>query len=326
MRKTKITAVHNYTPGRIVTNEELSLKYGTLTAQQIFEKTGIRERRWSDDKTALNMAVTCIDQLLEKTNTNRSEIDMLIIGTLTPDFFFPSTAVACIKQLGLNNAYGFDVVAACPSSLYGIDIANGKIKLGECKKIIVCGVDRMSKTINAFEHKTGVLFGDAAAAILLEATTGDEQGVNSCSSRVVADNLEDVYFRTPFSSNDWSEEKFNLQGGNVYKNGVSLTVRIINEFLSKNSLSISDFDYIVPHQANINMIHQVAKHLSVPMGKFLMNIEYFGNTGGASVLLSLSQHIAKGILKKGDRVLLVSFGAGLHTCCCRYVSIDITIT
>lgn len=310
MRKTKITGVHSYTPDRIVTNEELSLKYGTLTAQQIFEKTGIKERRWSDDKTALDMAIICIDQLLEKTNTTRSEVDMLIIGTLTPDFFFPSTAVACIKELRLSNAYGFDVVAACPSSLYGIDIANGKIRLGESKKIIVCGVDRMSKTTNAFEHKTGVLFGDAAAAVLLEATTENEQGVNFCSSRVVADNLEDVYFKTPFSSTNWSEEKFNLQGGNVYKNGVGLTVKIINEFLEKNSLDVSDFDHIIPHQANINMIRQVAQHLHVPMEKFLMNIEKFGNTGGASVLLSLSQHIANGTLKKGNRVLLVSFGAG----------------
>lgn len=310
MRKTKITGVHSYTPDRIVTNEILSLQYGTLTEQQIFEKTGIRERRWSDDKTAVDMAVICINELLEKTSTGRSEIDMLIIGTLTPDYFFPSTAVACIKQLGLSNAYGFDVVAACPSSLYGLDIANGKIKLGESKKIIVCGVDRMSKTINSFEHKTGVLFGDAAAAILLEATTENEQGLNSCSSRVVADNLEDVYFRTPFSSNNWSEEKFNLQGGNVYKNGVGLTVRIINEFLEKNSLSISDFDYIVPHQANINMIHEVAQLLHVSMEKFLMNIEKFGNTGGASVLLSLSHHLMDGTLKKGDRILLVSFGAG----------------
>lgn len=310
MKKAKITGVHSYTPDRIVTNEELALKYGTLTSEQIFEKTGIKERRWSDEKTAVDMAVICINELLEKTNTNRSEIDLLIIGTLTPDFFFPSTSVACIKQLGLNNAYGFDVVAACPSSLYGLDIANGKIKLDENKKVIVCGVDRMSKTTNVFEHKTGVLFGDAAATILLEATTENEQGVNSCACRVVADNLEDVYFRTPFSSNDWGEEKFNLQGGNVYKNGVGLTVQIINEFLERNSLNISDFDYIIPHQANINMIHQVSQQLGVPMERFLMNIEKFGNTGGASVLLSLSQHVEAGILKKGDRVLLVSFGAG----------------
>jgi 3-oxoacyl-[acyl-carrier-protein] synthase-3 len=308
--KAKITGIAHYVPGRVVNNVELSERYSTITSERILAKTGIKERRYSDDLTSADMATKSIEKLLEKTGTRADEIDCIIVGTLTPDYFFPSTAVVVIKNVKAVNAFGFDTVAACPSFLYGLEQAQMMIQVGKAKKIIVCGTDRMSKTINAFEHKTGVLFGDAAASVLVEVCTDTEKGINTCLSKVVADDLDDLYFRTPFNSEDYSTEKFNLAGRQVYKNGVGLTAQTINDFLKKNGLTVSDFKYIIPHQANINMLRDIAEQINAPFEMFLTNIEFNGNTAGASVPLCFSQNVDLEIIQKGDRLLLVSFGAG----------------
>jgi 3-oxoacyl-[acyl-carrier-protein] synthase-3 len=308
--KAKITGIAHYIPDRIVNNQELEERYGTITADKIFAKTGILERRYSDDLTAADMATKSVEKLLEKTSTQPQEIDCLIVGTLTPDYFFPSTAVVVIKNIKAVNAFGYDTVAACPSFLFGVEQAAMMIESGKAKKVIVGGTDRMTKTIDAFHHKTGVLFGDAAASVLIETCEDGEQGINSCFSRVIADNLEDVYFKTPFTSEKWADEKFELDGQKVYHHGVELTVQVINEFLEKESLTLNDFKYIVPHQANMRMLEEIANRLNVPMDMILTNLETMGNTAGASVPLCLSQKVDEGIVRKGDRLLLVSFGAG----------------
>lgn len=308
--KAKISAIAHYVPEKVINNVGLSERYGTITPERILSKTGIKERRYSDNLTSAGMATRSVEKLLEKTRTSAKEIDCIIVGTLTPDYFFPSTAVVVIKNIGAVNAYGFDTVAACPSFLFALEQAQMMIQVGKAKKIIVCGTDRMSKTVNSFEHKTGVLFGDAAASILIEACSEEEKGINTCYSKVVADDLEDVYFRTPFNSNDWVGERFELDGGKVYRHGVSLTAKTIKEFLQKNSLILADFKYIIPHQANMNMLKDIAKILDVPFQMFLTNLETMGNTAGASVPLCFSQKVEKGIVQKGDRLLLVSFGAG----------------
>ncbi|HRH23955.1 MAG TPA: 3-oxoacyl-ACP synthase, partial [Candidatus Magasanikbacteria bacterium] len=157
--KAKITAIAHYIPEKVVNNIELSERYSTITPDRILGKTGIKERRYSNDLTSAGMATKSVEKLLEKTGTRADQIDCIIVGTSTPDYFFPSTAVVVIKNIKAVNAFGFDAVAACPSFLFGLEQAQMMIQVGKAKKIIVCGTDRMSKTINAFEHKTGVLFG-----------------------------------------------------------------------------------------------------------------------------------------------------------------------
>lgn len=308
--KAKITGTAHYVPDRVVNNEELSERYGTITPDRILMKTGMHERRYSDDLTSAKMASKSVERLLEKTGTRADEIDCIIVGTLTPDYFFPSNAAVVIKKVGAINAFGYDISAACSSFLYGMEQAQMMIQVGKAKKIIVCGTDRMSKTINAFEHKTGVLFGDAAACVLIEPCSDEEQGINACWSKVDADDLEDVYYKTPFNSDNYANEKFELDGHKVYANGTGLSGPFIKEFLQKNSLSITDFKYIVPHQANMNMLDDIAEQLDVPLSMFLTNLEMMGNTAGASVPLCLSQKVEEGVIQKGDRLLLVSFGAG----------------
>lgn len=308
--KAKITGTAHYIPTKVVNNVELSDRYKTITPDRILIKTGIQERRYSDDLTSAGMAIKSVQSLLEKTGTRAEDIDCIIIGTLTPDYFFPSNAAIVIKKTEALNAFGYDISAACSSFLFGVEQAQMMIQVGKAKKVIVCGTDRMSKTINAFEHKTGVLFGDAAACVLIESCSDEEQGINTCCSKLDADNLEDVYYKTPFNSDYWADEKFNLDGHRVYEHGVGYTAPFIKEFLQKNALTLADFKYIVPHQANMNMLEEIAEQLDAPLSMFLTNLEMMGNTAGASVPLCLSQKVEEGIIQKGDRLLLVSFGAG----------------
>lgn len=307
----KIVRMAHYLPHCIVDNEEILKRYPEAGAQEkIFKKTGIKERRYSEFLTTADMATKSAIALLEKTEISASEIDCVIVGTSTPDYFFPPTAPVVIGRIKAVNASGFDINAACPSFLVAVEQAVMKIALGNSKNIIVCGVDRMSKALNLSDYKTGLLFGDASCSALLSARSDHENGINHCYSKVVADNLEDIYFKTPFFSNDWPNEKFKMDGKKVYQRGIELTVKAVREFLNKYSLSLDGYKFIIPHQSNVRIIEKIAKQLKCSMDKFLTNIETVGNTASASVPLCLSQKIDEGIVKKGDRLLLVSYGAG----------------
>lgn len=309
--KTEITGIAHYLPPYVVDNLEISERYPKGgSPEDIFGKTGIKKRRYSKDLTTGQMAIESVKALFEKTQTKASEIDVVIVGTLSPDYYYPATAAVLINKIEAVNAYGFDVINACPSFLNALMLADVMIRSGESKKIVVCGADRMSTTLNAFDYKTGLLFGDGAASVLLEPSLNRLSGINDCAVKVVPGFTEDVYYRTPFSSKDYSNEKFELDGQKVYKHGVSLTVDFVREFLEKHSLTLKDFKYVIPHQANMRMIREIAEKLQAPIEKFLVNIEHVGNTAGASVPLCLSEKVDEGIVQKGDRLLLVSFGAG----------------
>lgn len=319
--KIRIAGIAHYLPDRIVTNEEISQKYQKAgTPEQIFEKTGILERRYSDGLTTGDMATIAVRQLLEKTGTHPGAITAIFVGTLTQDRFFAtdatdksqfgelSTAHLVIQNLGLKHAMGADIINACPSFLTALHVGN--CLASHNKKVIVVGADRMSKTLNAFDYKTGVLFGDGAAAVLLE-VSDDQSSIVGTHQRTITENLNDVYYKSPFGvDGDWSDEKFEIEGQRVYKHGVSLTVQVIREYLAKASIWIFDFDYIVPHQANMRMLREIAAQLEFPIERMLTNLDKVGNTAGASVPLCLSQKIDEGIVSKGNRLLLVSFGAG----------------
>ena len=309
--KAKITGIGHYLPNRVINNKFLSENY-EITEEDIFRKTGIKERLYVDENvTTSDIVCSAIDDLLKNTSKSIEEIDCIIVGTLTPDYFFPSTAVCAINQLKAKNAWGFDLSAACSGFCYGLATATAMIQQGTLRNVIVCGADRMSSTLNSFDYKTAVLFGDGAGAVLVEAANDDDDYVikgNLC--KVEADNLEDVYFKTPFNTKDWSHEKFELDGGKVYRSGVKFMATIIQQYLNENSLSFDDFDHIIPHQSNMNMLNDTAKELQIDIDKFKINIEKVGNTGGASIPICLSESIKNGEVKKGDRLLLVSFGAG----------------
>lgn len=306
----KITGVGHYLPERVVGNEELSEKYG-LPVSEIIRKTGIQTRRYVTDETTGDLVTLAIRDLLSRSTVTVEEIDCLIVGTLTPDHFFPSTAVSAINSLGAKNAWGFDLSAACSGFTYGLSVAAAMVGQGNARNIIVCGADRMSKTLNNFDYRTAVLFGDGAGAVLVQAAVKEEPGIIGSCNRVEADNLDDVFYKTPFNSIDWPAEKFELDGGRVYRSGVTLTIAEVQHYLAKNGLTLKDIDHIIPHQSNLNMINDTAKGLGLgAIEKFRVNIVDIGNTGGASIAICLSQNVQNGIISFGDRVLLAGFGAG----------------
>lgn len=309
-RFSKITSIGHYLPELIVDNKKLQERFH-LDELSIFKRTGIQERRYASIETATSdLVCEAIKQLLLNSDKKIEEIDCIIVGTLTPDYFFPSTAVSAINKLGATKAWGFDLSAACSGFCYGLDIASSLIEVGKINNAIVCGAEKMSATLNNFDYKTGILFGDGAGAVLLEATDDKSLSIQGSLCKVEADDMNDVYFKTPFNTKDWSTEKFELAGHKVYKNGVSLTIETIQGYLTSKSLSISEFDYVVPHQANMRMLVEIAKGLSLELSSFLINIEKTGNTGGASIPICLSQYYKQGKIKKGDRILLCSFGSG----------------
>lgn len=309
--KAKITGVGHYLPNKVIDNKTLSGGY-EISEEYILKRTGIKERRYVEDKTVTTSDLVCnaINDLLKNCSKSIEEIDCIIVGTLTPDYFFPSTAVCAINQLKAKKAWGFDLSAACSGFCYGLVTATAMIQQGTLRNVIVCGADKMSSTLNSFDYKTAVLFGDGAGAVLLEATEDDESVIKGNLCIVEADNLEDVYFKTPFNTTDWGQEKFELQGGKVYRSGVEFMANAIRKYLRENSLTFNDFDHIIPHQSNMNMLTDTAKRLRIDISKFKINIENVGNTGGASIPICLSQYVKNGEIKKGDRLLLASFGAG----------------
>lgn len=314
--KVAITATGHFVPETVITNKGLSNNY-PISEKDILAKTGIYERRKVTNMNTSQIIILAIKDLLTKSSMNIGDIDCIIVGTLSPDYFFPSTAVNVINNINAKNAWGFDISAACSGFCYSLSIAEDMIKSGTIKNAIVCGAETWTKMLNSFEYKTAVLCGDGAGAVLLEASN-DDSGINGKLNAVKADNLEveNVYYKTPFNTNNWSKEKFELNGGAVYRGGVEHMTNHILQYLEKNSLSFDDFNYIIPHQSNLNMLKEIAKELKLSIEKFKINIEYLGNTGAATIPICLSQFLHdKKInpserLIKGDRVMLVSFGAG----------------
>jgi len=310
MRKARITDVGHYLPERVVGNDELSARYG-ISVEDIVKKTGIKTRRYVEDESTADLVTLACRDLFSRSSVAVDEIDCVIVGTLTPDHFFPSTAVSSINRLGAKNAWGFDLSAACSGFTYGLTVAAGMVEQGSARSVIVCGADRMSKTLNSFDYRTALLFGDGAGVVLVQATDENSNVINGSKNSVVADNLDDVFYKTPFSSTDWASEKFELEGGRVYRAGVGLTIREVQAYLQSRKLKIDDFSHIIPHQSNLNMIRETAAGLGPEaVDRFGVNIRDVGNTGGASIPICLSQFVKNGQIEQGDRVMLAGFGAG----------------
>lgn len=311
MFNAKVTGVGHYIPHRRVNNEEVAGRYGISVEFIDSKETGIQIRHYVDDETTTDIVAKAIDNLLEKGLVAVEDIGCIIVGTLTPDNFFPSTAVGAINRVGAVNAWGFDLSAACSGFSYGFSIATSMIQQGTTRNVIVCGADRMSKTINNFDYKTGVLFGDGAGAVLIEATNETRFVVKGSLNQVIADNLNDVFYKTPFSASNWPSEKFELQGGNVYRSGVAHTANAIQKYLKSKTLTLDNFEHIIPHQSNLSMIRDIAELIGPgSLEKFRINIDRVGNTGGASIAICLSEFVQNGTIKRGDRILMAGFGAG----------------
>jgi 3-oxoacyl-[acyl-carrier-protein] synthase-3 len=311
-----ITGVGGYVPDYILNNEELSRMVDT-NDEWIMTRVGIKERHILTEEGlgTSYMARKAAKQLLKKTGVDPDSIDALIVTTSTADYQFPSTASIVLGKLGLNNAMAFDFWAACCGFLYTLDVASSMIQSGKYKKIIVIGADKMSSVVDYTDRQTCPLFGDGAAAVLLEATEEENIGVMDSYLRTDGKGLPFLHLKAGGSVSPAShftvDHRLHFlyqEGRTVFRYAVTSMSDDCALIAERNNLNADNIRYVVPHQANIRIIEAVAKRLELSMDKVMLNIEHFGNTSAATIPLALWEYEDR--LKKGDNLILTAFGAG----------------
>lgn len=311
-----ITGIGGYVPDYVLGNEELSRMVDT-SDEWIMARVGIKERRILTEEGlgTSYMARKAAKQLLQKTDVDPNSIDALIVTTTTPDYKFPSTASIVIGKLGLQNAFGFDFSAACCGFLYTLDVASTMIQSGRYKKIIVIAADKMSSVVDYTDRQTCVLFGDGAAAVLVEATTEQNVGVQNSFLRTDGDGLPFLHMKAGGSvcppshfTVDHHLHYLYQEGRTVFRYAVTNMSSDVAQIMKINNLSAADVNWVVPHEANLRIIEAVAKRANLPLEKVLINIEHYGNTSAATIPLALWDFESK--LKKGDNMIFTAFGAG----------------
>lgn len=313
-----IKGIGAYKPKRILTNNDLS-KIVDTSDEWIFTRTGIKERLIAgEDETASSMGIEAAKVALERANIPPSEIDLLIVATLSPDMPFPSTSCLMQNKLGIRPIACFDVQAACSGFLYILEIASKMMAAGPYKKALIVGTEKMSGILDWKDRSTCVLFGDGAGAAVLAKT--DEANVGIIDGILCADGSQaDLLCQPgggsacPASIESVKEGKhfLKMNGKEIFKNAVRLMEQVSLNILEKNKLSAEDIDLVIPHQANIRIINALATRLNIPIEKFFLNLSRFGNTSAASIPIALNDAYEQGLLKKGSNILLVAFGGGL---------------
>ncbi|WP_234122103.1 beta-ketoacyl-ACP synthase III [Clostridium hydrogenum] len=313
MKNVEIIGTGSYVPDRIVTNDELS-KIVETSDEWISSRSGIKERRISLKENTSELAAKAGLRAIENAKLEAKDIDLVIVATTSPDAFTPSTACLVQAIIGAENAVCFDVSAACTGFIFALNTATQFIKTGEYKTALVIGSEVLSKIMNWEDRTTCVLFGDGAGAVVLrEGSNGiikaymGSDGVNSKFLYCPA-----VEVGNPFAAEIAKiESKISMNGREVFKFAVKAMDNSIKNVLEASKIDIDDIDYIVPHQANIRIIEFVAKKLEISMDKFFVNLHNYGNTSGATIPLALDEMNKKGMLKKGNKIILVGFGGGL---------------
>ena len=310
-----ITGVGGYVPDYVLTNDELSRMVDT-TDEWIMTRIGVKERRILNEEGlgTSYMARKAAKQLMQKTGVNPDEIDAVIVCTTTPDYHFPSTASILCDKLGLKNAFAFDFQAACCGFLYGMEVAASLVVSGRHKKVILVGADKMSSMVDYTDRATCPIFGDGAAAVLLEPTTED-YGIMDSILRTDGKGLPFLHMKaggsvcTPsYFTVDHKMHYIYQEGRTVFKYAVSNMSEITATIAEKNGLTKENINWVIPHQANMRIIDAVASRLEVPMEKVMVNIQRYGNTSAGTLPLCLWDYEKQ--LRKGDNLIFTAFGAG----------------
>jgi len=310
-----ITGVGGYVPDYVLTNDELSRMVDT-TDEWIMTRIGVKERRILNEEGlgTSYMARKAAKQLIQKTGVNPDEIDAVVVCTTTPDYHFPSTASILCDKLGLKNAFAFDLQAACCGFLYGLEVVTSLVVSGRHKKVILVGADKMSSMVDYTERATCPIFGDGAAAVLVEPTTED-YGIMDSILRTDGKGLPFLHMKaggsvcTPsYFTVDHKMHYIYQEGRTVFKYAVSNMSEITVTIAEKNGLTKDNINWVIPHQANMRIIDAVASRLEVPMEKVMVNIQRYGNTSAGTLPLCLWDYEKQ--LKKGDNLIFTAFGAG----------------
>ncbi|MCZ2154379.1 MAG: ketoacyl-ACP synthase III [Bryobacterales bacterium] len=320
MRGAKISALGCYVPPRVLTNQYFEQIVDT-SDEWILERTGIRERHMADpDVATSDLAVEAARRALDSVGLSPSDVDAILVCTVTPDMLFPSTACLVQHKLGARSIWGFDLIAACCSFLYGMNTAADLVRAGSHNRILVIGADTMSRIVDYTDRATCVLFGDGAGAMLVEATDDPEDGIRNYFHEIDGSGGECLKMpaggsRMP-ASHETVEQRLHYvkqDGQAVFRFAVRRMHEVATEVLNRAGLNASDLKLLIPHQANKRIISATADRLGLRPDQVVVNIEKYGNTTGATIPLATQEAIQTQRLKKGDLVMFAAVGAGFTT-------------
>jgi len=314
-KRAVITGVHGWVPEYVLDNKELETMVDT-NDEWITSRTGIKERRIlkGENQGTSVIGTAAVKGLLEKTNTNPEDIDLIICATVTPDMLFPATANIIAHNVGAKNSYSFDISAACSGFLYALTMGSQFIETGAHKKVIIIGADKMSSIVNYQDRTTCIIFGDGGGAVLLEPT---EENLGILDSMLHTDGSGANYLRIEAGGSKkpatiasvTAREHFVFQeGSTVFKFAVTKMADVSAQIMKKNNLTADDIAWLVPHQANKRIIDATAKRMGIGADKVMLNIEKYGNTTAGTLPLCLWDYESK--LRKGDNLILAAFGGG----------------
>jgi 3-oxoacyl-[acyl-carrier-protein] synthase III len=315
--RAKISALGTYVPPRLLTNADLEQMVDTNHAW-IMSRVGIRERHIVDKGVPTSeLAVEAARKALQQRGIDPGEIEVIIVGTVTPDMLFPSTACVVQNKLGAKGAWGFDLSAACSAFLYSLQVGAQFISTGAHKRVLAIGSDVMSSIIDYTDRATCVIFGDGAGAAILEPAADDSEGIIDFIHEIDGSGGQFLYMPGGGSLNPASKDTIakkmhyvHQDGQQVFKFAVRKQTELCQKLLERNGLKGSDIDVFVPHQANLRIINATAERLGLRPDSVVVNIDRFGNTTAGTIPLAMNTAIEEGKLKKGSLVLLASVGAG----------------
>lgn len=297
----RIAGTGSYLPEKVVSNKDLEATMDT-SDEWIRERTGIRQRHVAaENEFASDMGLQAARQALEMANTDASDIDLIVVGTTTPDKVFPSTACAIQRRLGVHNSPAFDVQAVCSGFVYALDVANRMVITGGATKALVIGTETLSRITDWDDRSTAVLFGDGAGAVVLEAS--EKPGI--LSTHTHADGEFEDLLEVPLG-----EQYIRMNGNAVFRKAVATLGSIARETLATNGVEKADLDWLVPHQANLRIISAAARKLDLPMEQVVVTVDKHANTSAASIPLALDIAVRDGRIQRGQLLLLEAFGGG----------------
>ncbi len=312
MTYARIAGTGSALPERVISNAELAAKVDT-SDEWIAERTGIRQRHIAaEGQTTGDLAYAAATAAMSAAGVDAKEIDLIVLGTTTPDLVFPSTACLLQHRLGANGCAAFDVNAACSGFLYALTVANQFIRNGTAKTALVVGAETLSRFLDWSDRATCVLFGDGSGAVVLKAS--DEAGI--LSSHIHADGgYKELLWNPVGVSAGFTDEKNHglrvlMQGREVFKVAVKTLDRVVEETLEANNLDRHQLDWLIPHQANLRIIEATAKRLDMPMERVIVTVDKHANTSAASVPLALDYAVRSGKVQRGQLLLLEAFGGG----------------
>ena len=308
----RITGTGRYLPDRVLTNADLEKMVDT-TDEWIRTRTGIERRHIAaDDQTTCDLAEGAVKNAMAAAGIGPEDVDMLIVGTTTPDQIFPNVGCLLQARLGIHGCAAFSVEAACTGFIYALGVADKFIRCGEVKTAVVVGAEALSRIVDWTDRSTCVLFGDGAGAVVLQ--PADEPVIVSTHLHADGKYKDLLFYPTGVSKkipdSEDMQDVLTMRGNEVFKVAVSTLGRIVDETLEANDLDKHDIDWLIPHQANMRIIKATARKLDMPMERVIVTVHEHGNTSAASVPMALDMAVRDGRIRRGDRLLLEAFGGG----------------